>query len=69
MASTSFHVCYHCKDRKVGCHGKCELYLKEKAENDEIRKKTYEENRNRKAINDLHVNRVEKLQHKKGIIR
>lgn len=32
MAQANFHVCYHCKDRALGCHAKCEAYLKEQQE-------------------------------------
>ena len=35
--------CYLCEDRKVGCHGKCEAYLKFKAKRDEINRKRYEQ--------------------------
>jgi hypothetical protein len=38
MALTTFHVCYHCKDRTFDCHSKCELYQKEVKENAEARK-------------------------------
>lgn len=35
-------TCKDCKDRKVGCHGYCERYIKERTKNDnqaaEIRK-------------------------------
>ena len=37
MGNTKFHVCYHCKNRSVGCHSMCEMYLQEKKENDEER--------------------------------
>lgn len=33
MAVTLFHVCYHCKERHVGCHAKCIAYQKEVEEN------------------------------------
>lgn len=29
--------CYGCNERYEGCHGKCERYIKWKAENDEYR--------------------------------
>lgn len=38
MAKQTFHVCYHCKDRKLGCHSNCELYLNEVKENEEMKK-------------------------------
>jgi hypothetical protein len=27
----TFKSCYHCKERYLGCHDKCNKYLKEKA--------------------------------------
>lgn len=30
--------CKNCKDRHVGCHSKCERYLKEKEEHDKNKK-------------------------------
>lgn len=38
MARQTFHVCYHCKDRHIGCHSNCERYLKEVEENEKIKK-------------------------------
>ena len=38
MAKQTFHVCYHCKDRYIGCHSKCELYLNEVKENEDRKK-------------------------------
>lgn len=35
MAKQRFSVCYHCKDRVVGCHATCEAYKKERKEADE----------------------------------
>lgn len=32
MSNQSYHICYHCKDRTIGCHGKCAAYQEEKAE-------------------------------------
>lgn len=37
MAKSSYHVCYHCKDRTVGCHASCKLYQDEKKERDKQR--------------------------------
>lgn len=37
MAQANFHVCYHCKDRTIGCHSKCAAYQKEKAESEKQR--------------------------------
>lgn len=37
MAQVKFHVCYHCKNRTIGCHAKCEAYQKEKALNEKER--------------------------------
>lgn len=43
------NVCYHCRDRYIGCHGECEKYIKEKEERDkqrlDIKKKKVEQNR------------------------
>lgn len=30
MAKSTYHVCYHCKDRTYDCHAKCELYKNER---------------------------------------
>lgn len=30
----TFKSCYHCKERYLGCHDKCNKYLKEKAEHE-----------------------------------
>ena len=35
----SIKCCEHCSYRFVGCHSKCEQYLKEKAEYDQEKKK------------------------------
>lgn len=43
MAQTSYSVCYHCKDRTIGCHAKCKMYQEEKAEKERIRKMKEEE--------------------------
>ena len=32
MGISSYHVCYHCKDRTVGCHAKCKMYQEEQAQ-------------------------------------
>lgn len=44
--SNAYSVCYDCKDRHVGCHGECELYLDEKkcaeASREQARKKMKE---------------------------
>jgi hypothetical protein len=37
MSQSNFHVCFHCKDRKIGCHGSCQLYQAEKAESERTR--------------------------------
>lgn len=37
MGKSIYHVCYHCKDRKVGCHSNCEQYQKEVEENNRIK--------------------------------
>ena len=40
MANQAYHVCFHCKNRKIGCHATCEMYKKEVEENTR-RKKEY----------------------------
>lgn len=35
MSKQTFHSCYHCKTRTVGCHAKCEAYQKEVKEGKE----------------------------------
>lgn len=30
MARSTYHVCYHCKNRTYDCHAKCELYKNER---------------------------------------
>ena len=37
MGVSSYHVCYHCKDRTPTCHVACEAYSAEKKERDAIR--------------------------------
>lgn len=32
VSTKKISCCYRCEDRKVGCHGTCEEYKKEKAE-------------------------------------
>ena len=43
------NVCYDCWDRYIGCHGKCEKYIKEKEERDrqklDIQKKKVEQSK------------------------
>lgn len=34
--------CYKCKDRKLGCHSKCEKYAKFQYECDKVRKRKIE---------------------------
>ena len=48
MAKQAFHVCHHCKDRKIGCHADCEAYLKEKEQYNEIKEK----DKNERTINN-----------------
>lgn len=37
MGISSYHACYHCKDRTIGCHAKCETYQAEKKEAERIK--------------------------------
>lgn len=53
MAQANFHVCYHCKDRTIGCHAKCEAYQKEKVLNE---KERAEKNKQRGIDNTLYRN-------------
>lgn len=71
MGTSSYHVCYHCKDRVLGCHAKCEAYLKEKRENEQRLKERREIRENSDALASLHRHRVRstinrgKFSHKK----
>lgn len=58
MAKTSFHVCYHCKDRHIGCHSSCKPYLEEKEENEKIRIKKNQDSFNQATINICKDNRL-----------
>lgn len=33
-----YHCCYNCKNRKIGCHSTCKMYLKEKEEDLKLKK-------------------------------
>ena len=57
MAKTSYHVCYHCKDRTVGCHASCKLYQDEKKERDEQGKQITNENIIGSTIHNLQKER------------
>lgn len=37
MGTSSYHVCYHCKDRTIGCHAHCEPYQKEVEEHKRLK--------------------------------
>ena len=41
MAKSTYHVCYHCKDRTFDCHAKCELYKEERARATKAREEEY----------------------------
>lgn len=60
MAQASFHVCYHCKDRTVGCHSKCKAYLAEKEANE---KERAERNAQRGIDNTLYRNAGYRMGH------
>lgn len=68
MAAQSYHCCYHCKDRTVSCHSKCEMYKREVEEFSKLRERKNSENQISYAINRLELNRRKKLTHKKGIL-
>lgn len=52
MAQTSYSVCYHCKDRTIGCHAKCKIYQEEKAEKEKIRQAKAKEHAIDTALNE-----------------
>lgn len=68
MAKQTFHVCYHCKDRKLGCHSNCERYLKEKEENDKRLKEKNKQSQINVGIYSCaskRINSIAKSRHKK----
>lgn len=52
MAQTSYSVCYHCKDKTIGCHAKCKMYQEEKAERERVRKLKAEQRMIDTVLND-----------------
>jgi len=44
--------CRKCMERYVGCHGKCERYIKAKAEHDEVMKQRKKENNMNAYVSD-----------------
>ena len=58
MGKSGYHVCYHCKDRVVGCHAKCEAYQKEHQENDRRLAEKREQQENSDTLSSLHRHRV-----------
>lgn len=57
--------CYHCPDREMGCHGRCERYAAYRAKLDEANAKRDLERSAKEAVDDG-VRRVEKrLKNKK----
>lgn len=66
MAKSVFHVCYHCKDRKVGCHSTCEAYLKEKQENEKMRQEKIKEAKINDGIYNSASNRIKSLKRKRN---
>ena len=57
MAKTSYHVCYHCKDRHIGCHSSCEPYIQEKEELTKQRKAKTQDDLNTYTIRVNEKNR------------
>ena len=51
--------CYHCPDREMGCHGRCERYAEYRAKIDEANAKRELERSAKEAVDDG-VRRVEK---------
>ena len=51
--------CYHCPDREMGCHGRCERYAAYRAKMDEVGRKRDLERSAKEAVDDG-VRRVEK---------
>lgn len=60
MAKSSFYVCYHCKERTVGCHSKCEAYQKEKSQSERER---LERNEQRGIDSTLYRNAGHRMSH------
>ena len=46
---TGVTVCKDCSDRKVGCHGTCERYLKA------VKQNNYEREMNRREMDNLYA--------------
>lgn len=65
MAKQTFHVCYHCKNRTIGCHANCVSYLKEKREYEKIKKMDENERRITGAINSLTKNKFNSIKKKR----
>ena len=71
MSVSSYHACYHCKDRTIGCHAKCELYQEERKERDRRLKECREIREMNDALSSLRRHRVRsttnrgKFSHKK----
>lgn len=67
MSKQTFHVCYHCKDRKIGCHSNCELYLKEVKENERIKKEKEKQSMIRGALYECTGNRLKSIQKSRNV--
>lgn len=57
MGKSIYRACYHCKDRKVGCHATCEIYNEEKKRGEEVAKVKVQENINMSTIYNLEKQR------------
>ena len=44
MSNQTYHACYHCVDRVVGCHVNCELYKKEQEERQQVKEERRKRN-------------------------
>lgn len=65
MAKQTFHCCYHCKDRVVGCHATCEMYIKEKEEQQKVKDTNFEQKSIDHTLHRLSSNRTKKMRMKR----
>lgn len=57
--------CKNCESREVGCHSKCEKYLKYREEWQKANKKIREDKKAFDAITSYQVERVRRLKYRK----
>ena len=58
VSTKRISCCYQCEDRKVGCHGTCTEYKKERAERDEEYERWHNWDKQNRAQTKLEVDRA-----------